>query len=247
MIAKTLEDIAKSYRREILDLGLETNIPHIAPSFSTVEIIVALYEDLMTENDKFILSKGHGCLGYYIALRRKGFEPQIKYHPDIEVAQGIECTSGSLGHGLPVGVGMAFAKKYILQEEGNVYVLMGDGECQEGTIWESLLIASYHKLNNLVIVIDHNKIQSLGRVGDTLSFGNFKSKFASLGCFVLELDGHDIAALQRGLRVDGENKPKVIIAHTVKGKGFSIAENNPEWHHRLPVGKELVLAEEELR
>ncbi|KKK81863.1 hypothetical protein LCGC14_2809120, partial [marine sediment metagenome] len=145
----------KEIRREILEMAMETGINHIASSLSVVEILCVLFS-IAGDNDKIILSKGHGCLGYYILLQEKGYNPPLKAHPDIDIKNGIECTTGSLGHGLPIAVGMALAKK-IKKEEGNIYVLMGDGECQEGTTWESLLIAHQHKLDNLFLFVDYNR------------------------------------------------------------------------------------------
>lgn len=238
-----LEEKAKSLRRKTLDLSVEINYGHLASAFSIVETLVAL-DEVLKEDDKFILSKGHGCLSFYVVLRQKGFNPAISEHPDIQVEQGIECTTGSLGHGLPIGVGMAVAKKF-KKEQGRVYVLMSDGECQEGTTWESLLLASHYGLDNLTIIIDHNKLQALGRIDDILSLGNLSDKFTAFGCHVSEVDGHRpteiIEALEK--KVD---QPKIIIAHTIKGKGLSFAENNPVWHNRLPEGEQLVQAYREL-
>lgn len=238
---------AKEYRKEILDLSVSSNLTHIAPAFSIVEIMMVLFESTLNKNDKFILSKGHGALSLYIALRHKGFNPKITVHPEMDINEGIECTTGSLGHGLPVGVGMAFAKKYIKREKGKVYVLMSDGECQEGTTWESLLIASHHKLDNLVIIIDNNKIQSLDRVTNILSLDDLKSKFMAFNCSVAEINGHDIKQIQQELKNNNNNSTKVIIANTIKGKGFSLAEDEPVWHHRIPIGEELTQAYQELK
>jgi len=240
----SLKERAKRLRRETLDLAVEINGGHLAPAFSIIEILVALNE-VLKDHDRFILSKGHGCLSFYIMLRQKGFNPTISEHPDIQVEQGIECTTGSLGHGLPIGVGMAFAKKF--KKEGErVYVLMSDGECQEGTTWESLLLASHHKLDNLTIIIDYNKLQALGRIDDILSLGNLNNKFTAFGCYASEVDGHCPPEIIEALEKNEVDKPKIIIAHTIKGKGLSFAENNPAWHNRLPEGKELKQAYREL-
>lgn len=241
---KYLKERARKLRRETLDLTVEINGGHLAPAFSIVEILVAL-DEVLKEHDKFILSKGHGCLSFYIMLRHKGFDPAISEHPDIQVEQGIECTTGSLGHGLPIGVGMAFAKKF-KKEQGRVYVLMSDGECQEGTTWESLLLASHHKLDNLTIIVDHNKLQALGRIDEILSLGNLNNKFMAFGCYVLEVDGHCPQEIIEALEKKEVDKPKMIIAHTIKGKGLSFAENNPAWHNRLPEGEQLKQAYREL-
>ena len=230
-------------RKEILDLAVAYNISHIAPAFSCTELITFLYEHVLTKNDKFILSKGHGCLSLYVALRHKGYNPSIKSHPDIERKEGIECTTGSLGHGLPMGVGMALAKK-ITNTKDRVFVLMSDGECEEGTTWESLLIATQHHLDNLCVVVDYNKLQALDRI--VLSLHDLKKKFESFNCSVVEIDGHDFDEISKAVNQIGGYKPLIIIAHTIKGKGVSFMENKPEWHTRIPQGELLVQAYKEL-
>lgn len=240
-----LEDQAKAIRRETIDLAIKHNLTHIAPAFSIVEILVALYEEVLKKNDKFILSKGHGCLSLYTVLRKKGFNPTISGHPDIECDQGIECTTGSLGHGLPMGTGMALARK-LKNKPGDIYVLMSDGECQAGTTWESILIASHHKLSNLTCVIDYNKLQSLGRVKDILSLASLREKFEAFDCYVIEIDGHNFTEIISALKEKSPTQPKAVIAHTTKGRGVSFMENKPEWHNRLPNPEELKVAYEEL-
>ena len=241
-----LMDKAKRLRREILDFARKHGLMHIAPAFSIVEIIVALYEGALKEEDKFILSKGHACLALYTILRQRGLNPAISGHPDIDCNEGIECTTGSLGHGLPIGTGMAFARK-ITGKQGNIYVLISDGECQEGTTWETTLIAAHHKLNNLTIIVDYNKLQSIGKVEDVLSLNNLKKKFEAFNCFVVELDGHNIEEIVAALKRKSSNSPKVIIAHTIKGKGISFMENKLEWHSRLPDKEQWELAYQELK
>lgn len=240
-----LEEKARMIRRETLALAMSTKHAHIAPAFSIVEILVALYEEVLKNDDKFILSKGHGCLSLYIILRQHGLNPTISGHPDLESAQGIECTTGSLGHGLPIGTGMALARK-LKNKEGNIYVLMSDGECQEGTTWESMLIASHHKLDNLTIIVDYNKMQSLGKIEDILSLDSLKEKFEAFGCNVIEIDGHCIPEIVSALTERPCGKPRVIITHTTKGKGVSFMENKPEWHNRLPNPEELKVAYKDL-
>ena len=202
------EKRAKRLRRETFDLAIEHNAGHLASAFSIIEILIAL-DEVLKEHDKFILSKGHGCLSFYIALRHKGFNPIISEHPDIQVEQGIECTTGSLGHGLPIGLGMAFAKKF-KKDDGRIYVLMSDGECQEGTTWESLLLASHHKLDNLVSIVDHNKLQALGRIEEILSLGNLMDKFTAFGCDVSEVDGHSPTEIIKALEKENETLKKRI-------------------------------------
>ena len=240
-----LEDKAKTTRRGIINLALEHKLEHIAPAFSIVEILIALYEKVLKENDKFILSKGHGCLALYYILRQHGFNPTISGHPDIERDQGIECTTGSLGHGLPNGVGMALARK-LKNKKGNIYVLISDGECQEGTTWESALIASRHKLDNLTIIVDYNKLQSIGRVNDVLPLDNLRDKFEAFNCYTIEINGHNFSEIISAFNKNS-SKPKVIVAHTTKGKGVSFMENKVEWHSRLPDAKQLEQAYGELK
>lgn len=230
----------KEIRKKILDLAVECENSHIASALSMVEILVALYDTVMKSEDKFILSKGHGCLGLYVVLREKGFNPTILGHPDIEVSQGVECTTGSLGHGLPIAVGMALAKK-LKGEKGIIYVLMGDGECQEGTTWESAILASNLGLDNLKIIIDCNKLQSLREIDDNL--GN---KFFSFGCGVLYVNGHDIKDVIGSFEYGIVSKPIVIIANTIKGKGIGFMENRPEYHAKQLSGEQIEQAYREL-
>jgi len=239
-------------RRKTLELAVEHGNGHIASAFSIVEILVALYDNVLTKDDKFILSKGHGCLSFYVVLREKGFNPTISGHPDIDVKNGIECTTGSLGHGLPVAVGMALAKK-LKKEKGTIYVLLGDGESQEGTTWESLAIASHHKLGNLVVIVDKNNLQALGETRSILSLNSLREKVISFGCHSIRCNGHDVEKIGSALRdkCSSHNSlfvdfPKVVIADTVKGKGVSFMENRAEWHHRIPDERQLKLAYGEL-
>ena len=168
-MAQKLTEISKAVRRDIIDIACENGLEHIAPAFSTVDMLVTLYELFMKGKDKFILSKGHGCLALYAVLRRHGLNPAISGHPDIECEQGIECTTGSLGHGLPIAAGMAIARK-IKREKGHIYVMLGDGECQEGTTWETLLIAAHHGLNNFTVIVDCSFMSSSFYKGDTFDY-----------------------------------------------------------------------------
>src|SRR4030043_108649 len=244
-----LKKIARELRQGGFKIAIEFGEGHIAPSFSPIEVIVTLYERVIKpENkDKFILSKGHGCLGWYCMLRRKGYSPNVSPHPDIEACQGIECTTGSLGHGLPIGGGMAFARK-LKKEKGRIFVLIGDGECQEGTIWESLNLARRHKLDNLTIIVDHNKLQALSSVKEIQDEQNLKPKFEAFGCNTAEIDGHDFSQIIDALDEKHIKKemPRAIITHTIKGKGLSLMENTPKWHTGIPIGEELEQAYKEL-
>ena len=239
---------AKKLRKDILEIALECKDGHIAPAFSVVEILVALYNEILKKDDKIILSKGHGCLSLYASLKDKGFNPKISGHPDVDVKQGIFCTTGSLGHGLPIGVGMAFARKF-KKEKGHIFVIIGDGECQEGTIWESLNLAQRYKLDNLTIIVDYNKLQALTTIKEVMNETNLKAKFEAFGCSVIEINGHNFNELLDSLSTMKIKKaiPRVIIADTIKGKGLSFMENKPEWHSRIPEGKLLERAYEELK
>lgn len=243
-----LEQKAKKHRKHIINLAMKTGLSHIGGSFSAVEILISLYDEIMKKGDKFILSKGHSCLGFYLLLQEKGFSPKILGHPDIDKENGIHCTTGSLGHGLPLGVGMAFARKF-LNQKGHIYVLLGDGECQEGTTWESLLLAKRFKLNNLTVIVDHNKLQALGAINNFSEDNDLKKKFDAFGFKTTEIDGHNFEELFIILDEQNiePNLPRAIIAHTIKGKGISFMENDPKWHTRLPNEQEINKANEELK
>lgn len=217
-----------------------------------VEIMATLYARVLRyertnprwpERDRFILSKGHGVLGYFSALLAAGIIDEAVYntfqtngsdliaHPVMNLDLGIESSNGSLGQGLSMAVGIALAARKKRQSFGT-YVLLGDGECNEGSVWEAVMSAAQLKLDNLVIVIDYNKLQSDGDARQIVDLADLAGKFRSFGWDAREVDGHDIAQLVEafeGSRASG--KPRVIVAHTVKGKGISFMENNNEWHH----------------
>jgi transketolase len=199
----------------------------------------------LTDSDRFVLSKGHGCWVYYVILRELGFNPTLEGHPHYEPEEGIFCTAGSMGHGLPVSMGMALARK-LGNQTGKVFVLMGDGECQEGTTWESLLIAGQLKLNNLVAIVDNNGIQGSGFVKDILPvIPALMSAAESAGWRVLEIDGHNSDLLN--LDFENASQPTLIIAQTIKGKGVSFMENVPKWHSNWLAGDLETQAFEELK
>ena len=239
------EQRGKEIRKKVIDLGLEKGDSHLGGSFSEIEILIALFDVVMKKEDKFILSKGHACHPLYILLRGKGYNPKISGHPDLCEKEGLCCTTGSLGHGLPIGAGMAFARKK-LNKPGKIYVLIGDGECQEGTTWESSLIANHHKLDNLIVIVDYNKIQALDKIEYVLSLGDLGKKFESFGWHISEVDGHDVPKIIEKLQENTIGKPHLILAHTIKGKGVSYMENVPKWHARPPNAEELKQAHEEL-
>jgi len=240
-----LKERVKLLRKETLDLAVESNNGHIASAFSMIEILVALYYEVMGSRDKFILSKGHGCLSLYAILKQKGFSPKISGHPDIEPDQGIECTTGSLGHGLPIGVGMALARK-MKGIKGDIYVLMGDGECQEGTTWESLLLCNKFHLDNLIVIVDRNRLQVFGDTENILPLGDLWTKMHAFNIYVNMIDGHSFDWLIPALRKRVEGKTSIVVANTVKGKGVSFMEGISMWHSRLPDKKQLKQAYKEL-
>lgn len=241
-----LQDKAKKLRKDVIELSQKYGDPHLGSCFSEIEILVSLYIRILKDEDIFILSKGHACHPLYLLLMEKGYNPEIKGHPDMDLSNGISCTTGSLGHGLPIGVGRALARKKT-GKNGMVYVLMGDGECQEGTTWESSLIASYHKLSNLTVIVDYNKLQALDSLDNILSLGDIKKKFEALGYNIREVDGHNFDELINGLERRDSSMPNMVIANTIKGKGVSFMESDPKWHARPMNETELKQAYKELK
>lgn len=263
-----MEEEILNIRKKIFLTAYSASIAHIASAFSLVEILYTLYIKKVLnydaknpnyeERDRLILSKGHGSLALYTILCKAGFfnEEVLKTfskpgsilggEPTIPEIPGVEATTGSLGHGLSIGVGMAIAKKIDNRKE-KVYVILGDGECEEGTVWEAVMMAAKKKLDNLVIIVDCNKIQKMGTVEEVMGITNWKERFTSFGCAVKEVDGHNVNELENVLRSENNTeKPMVIIANTTKGKGVSIVENDPRWHWRLPSKKELKVFMNEL-
>ena len=182
-----------------------------------------------------------------ILLKEKGFNPRLTTHLEIDPENGIHCTTGSLGHGLPIAMGMALARKR-LKKPGKIYVMISDGECQEGTTWESLLIGDKHNLDNLVVLIDYNKIQALSTLEDALPLDKLPAKFKAFNWDCAEvMDGHSFEELLPVFKEsNSEGKPRVIIVNTIKGKGIKPFENDPAWHARKVKGKELDIGKKEL-
>lgn len=180
-------------------------------------------------------------------FEKKGFKTKMTTHLEIDEKNGINCTTGSLGHGLPIATGMAFAKKK-QKKDGRVYVLMSDGECQEGTTWESLLISTKHKLDNLFILIDYNKLQALSKLDDALPLESLHKKFLSFNCNCINVkNGHSFNQIISALnRKKNNSKPSVIIFNTIKGKGIKEFENDPIWHARKLEGKEIIIGRSRL-
>ena len=231
-----LNERSKQVRRNTIVLSKANGGYHYAGSFSTVEILICLYDEILKANDKFILSKGHACWPYYVLLRERGLAPKLEGHPTLDERNGVHFTTGSEGHGLPAGVGMAMARK-IQGKSGRIYVLVGDGECQEGTTWESLLTAPHRRLDNLVVIVDFNRIQGAGFVKHILPVDGLARVAAVLGWSVSIINGHDNAEILGALKYQSA-WPRLIIAHTVKGKGVSFMENEPAWHAKWLDGEE---------
>jgi transketolase len=247
-----LKSVARHARKLIVEMLISAGCGHPGGALSSIDIMTALYFGVMKvdphrpqwdERDRFILSKGHSSIGLYAILHLRGFmsyETLMTFrqdnsllcgHPDMHKVKGVEMSTGSLGHGLSVGAGMAMAAKYDHQAH-RVFVLMGDGETQEGSIWEAALFASHHKLDNLIGIVDRNMIQIDGCTEDILALEPYKAKWEAFGWRVVEIDGHnfnEIAASLGGIPRQ-QGKPTLILANTVKGKGISFMEHNPAWH-----------------
>ena len=264
------QDMAKRMRKKVLDMALAAGASssHFGGGLSIVDITATLYGAIMKldpknpkwENrDRFILSKGHGVLGYYTALSEIGyisekdlktFEKDGTYlfgHPVMNRSKGIEFSNGSLGMGLSLGIGVALAGKR-KNIDYKVYVLMGDGECNEGSVWEAAMAGPHYKLDNLVAILDKNNLQQTGTNSEIMSVGDLVSKWKSFGWQVFEIDGHNVPEIyETFLSVKNQNGPVAIVANTVKGKGFSFAENNNVWHHAPLSSSQYKAALEELK
>ena len=238
---------AKKLRQDTFMAFVEHGEAHLGGSFSMIEILIALFQEIMVNEDKFILSKAHASFPLCILLRDRGFKTKLTTHLEIDTKNGIHCTSGSLGHGLPIATGMAMARKR-LDKKGKIYVMISDGECQEGTTWESLLIAAKHKLDNLVVIVDYNKIQALSRLKDALPLANLSSKFRAFNWDCIEVkDGHSFRSLVASFKKKNKKeKPLAIIVNTIKGKGIKEFEDDPIWHARKLQGKEIEIGKKKL-
>lgn len=252
--ATSLDDRSLYLRRLVIDALEGGGRGHIGSSLSLVEILRVLYDDVLRyrsdepdweDRDRFILSKGHGCLAQYVLLADKGYFPtqqlrtfcrQTSFlggHPEAGKIPGVEASTGALGHGLSIGVGMAIAAR-LKGRANRVFVVMGDGEIDEGAVWEAAMCAGKHRLDNLVAFVDYNKIQSYGPTREVQDLEPLADKWRAFNFAVREVDGHDVDALNETLcTVPFEtDRPGVVICHTVKGKGIPFAENDPNWHHK---------------
>ncbi len=235
-----LDERSKYLRRQIIRALEGGGRGHVGASFSLVEIMRVLYDDVITKEDTVILSKGHGCLAQYVMLVEKGLvdakeldrfckaEGMLGGHPEHHIP-GIRASTGSLGHGLSLGIGFALSNR-----QARVFVIVGDGECNEGSIWEAALCAGKHHLSNLTVIVDYNKRQSYGTVTEVQPLEPFADKWEAFGFAVAEIDGHNVADLRLYLssNLSVLPKPNAIICHTVKGKGVPECEDAPFWHHK---------------
>ena len=256
-------------RKNILEMAFAAGASsaHLGGALSIVEIVSVLFSKIMkinndpgwSERDRFILSKGHACLAYYAALCEKGFikrdelktfekdDSNLLGHPVINKKLGIDFSNGSLGMGLSLGIGVSLSIKK-QNKDNKVYVILGDGECNEGSVWEAAMAAVHFKLDNLVVIVDNNNFQQTGSREQIMDTKNLKEKWESFGWNVYQLNGHDVDELHKALSTKRIfEKPTAIIAKTIKGKGFSFSENNNDWHHSVLTKKLYDTALKELK
>ena len=264
----SLSEISKGIRKQILEIIYIANGGHIGGCFSVTDILVTLYFSIINhdpsnpnweDRDFVILSKGHCCLALYTVLNQSGYFDKslldtysknggkLGGHPKKNDAPGIEATTGSLGHGLGIGNGIALAMK-LKKKLNKIFVVMSDGELNEGSVWESIMFAAQNKLDNLVVVVDNNNQISLDKLDNILSIEPLDKRFKSFNWSVIRLNGHDFVELEKGLnQIPLEvGKPLVIIADTIKGKGVSFMEGITKWHYRAPDDNEYEKAKKEL-
>jgi len=261
--------ISNSLRKKIINTSAQCKIPHLGSCLSCIDILVFLYWEELNFNseehsnmnrDRFVLSKGHGAPALFQVLAEKDFfdrklldqfgQPGSVFHehpPKPELIPGIEAATGSLGHGFPMALGMALAEK-INSLDFYTYALISDGECNEGTIWEAAMLAASKKVSKLTTIIDYNKWQATGRSNQILALEPLNEKWKSFGWHVIEINGHDFSDMKIAFETckSIKDKPSIIIAHTIKGKGISFMEDDNNWHYKIPNEKEVTLAFKEL-
>lgn len=260
--------LARRIRLDALLMTSRGRSSHVGSVLGLADILAVLYGGILQarpespdwdERDRVILSKGHAGAGVYAALAETGYFPvqwleqhcadgsKLSGHVSHKGIPGVEFSTGSLGHGLSVSAGMALGGKYS-GSSFRVFCILSDGECDEGSVWEAAMFAAHHRLTNLVAIVDYNKLQSLASVAETLNLEPFADKWRSFGWNVLEVDGHNHMELSQALavRADLDDRPTVVLAHTVKGKGVSFMENSVLWHYRSPQGDEYQAAMEEV-
>lgn len=249
--------LAKKLRVHTVEMAHYSGESHVASALSICDIVAVLYSDILKkypvypkkeERDRFILSKGHACSAVYAALAETGFFPveelnkqcrngsRLSGHISCTNVPGVELSTGSLGHGCCVAAGMALNGK-LKKKDYRVYTLVGDGECDEGAVWEMALFAHHYKLGNLCVIIDYNKMQAMGYCSEVADHINLAEKWKAFGWKVEEIDGHNHTEIKNALKNSEVDIPICIIAHTVKGKGVSFMENNLLWHYRDPQGE----------
>jgi transketolase len=260
MSTATLDRRSRDLRLTIVRMLESARRGHLGSAFSLIEVLRVLYDDVLRYDpqqpkwkgrDRCVLSKGHGCLALYALLADKGFFPREELakfcrsdgilggHPDAGKVPGVEASTGSLGHGLSIGVGLALNARFE-KSDSRVFVVLGDGECDEGSVWEAALCAGKHRLSNLTAIVDYNKHQSYASTREVQDLEPFADKWRSFGFAVREADGHDVDAL-RGLLKSApfeNDRPGALICHTIKGKGVPFAENNLQWHHKARISDE---------
>lgn len=266
-----VREVARQARIEVAKILHKTNDSHIGGGYSSMDILAVLYKNILhltpdnlsdPNRNIFLLSKGHIAASHFTILALSGLIPieDLQKHTvngsyyaghtrkfSTNGVPGVEMSAGSLGHGANIGAGMAYAKR-LQGLEGNVYVLMGDGECNEGSVWEAAMFSAKFQLSNLVMIIDRNRLQSYGSDKEVMDMGDLAAKFSSFGCQVMEIDGHNYDEIYRALSTATSRNPAspaVIIAHTVKGKGASFMENKLEWHFKSPNTEQLAQILEE--
>src|ERR1700683_4504513 len=267
--AAELAAMAKQMRREVIEMITDAKSGHPGGSLSATEIVVTLFFDVLRhdpsnpkwpDRDRFILSKGHCCPILYAVMAECGYCPKDQLltlrklgsiyqgHPDVRFLPSLEASTGSLGEGLSLAIGMGLAAR-LDKSPSRTYVVLGDGEIQEGQIWEAAMFAGFHKVDNLVAIVDYNQIQLDGFVNHIMGLEPLADKWRSFGWHVVEIYGHDIAALQNafGEAASVKGKPTCIVAHTGKGKGVSLMENNPKFHGTAPTREECARALAELQ
>lgn len=268
VLVQRLKKVASILRREVIKMIYTANSGHPGGALSAADIVAVLYFHIMRidskdpqweDRDRFILSKGHACPILYAAMALKGFFPKenlntlrrlnssLQGHPDMRKTRGVDMTTGSLGQGLSVGVGMALGGK-LDKKDYRVYVVLGDGEIDEGQIWEAAMFASKYKLDNLLTIVDYNKLQLDGSTEKVMPLEPLVDKWKAFGWHAIETNGHDITQILAAIKEAHltRNKPTVIIAHTIKGKGVSFMENNPDWHGKAPSKREFKQAIKEI-
>lgn len=259
---------AAKLRGKVIEMSHQAQAAHLASALSCCDVVTAAYWHVLNVDakapknplrDRFILSKGHAATAIYAALAFKGFYPEAELdtycndggrlaeHPPANLLPGVEAATGSLGHGLPLGCGMALSGR-IQGKTFRVYALLSDGENNEGSVWEAAMFAAAQKLENVCVVVDYNKWQATARSNETLMLAPLRDKWAAFGWDAHEVDGHDVGKLAELMSKvpNGSGKPVALIAHTVKGKGVSFMEDDNNWHYRAPTAEEVVKAHKEL-